>query len=114
MNQQEAHPDDFGDDVDAISRVAVLLYLLPLLDFVFPEANCKLPGQRTLTVPIRALVSKRAQRAYAGTLLAIGTALSLLVVAAVAYWLLYFHYIPQIGVERVVHLQFGSVGKSPA
>ncbi|KAI9786638.1 MAG: hypothetical protein M1839_006189 [Geoglossum umbratile] len=57
--------------------------------------------------PFRVAVSKPAQRAYIRTLLFILTGALLLVSAIVAYVVFYYNYIPQIGVERVVHLQFG-------
>jgi hypothetical protein len=37
------------------------------------------------------------------------TSAILLGVAVVAYILFYFNYIPQIGVERIIHLQYGYV-----
>jgi seipin len=59
--------------------------------------------------PFRVAVSKPAQRAYIKTLLFFLAGTLLLVLAAVAYVIFYYNYIPQIGVERVVHLQFGYV-----
>lgn len=35
----------------------------------------------------------------------------LLGIAAVSYWILYFRFVPQIGLERDVHLQFGYVAR---
>jgi hypothetical protein len=35
------------------------------------------------------------------------TSAILLGLAVIAYVLFYFNYVPQIGVERVVHLQYG-------
>ncbi|KAI9929150.1 hypothetical protein MW887_001554 [Aspergillus wentii] len=43
-----------------------------------------------LLTPFRALVSKQALKAY-----------------LVAYWIFYYKFIPQVGLERTVHLQFG-------
>jgi hypothetical protein len=37
------------------------------------------------------------------------TSAILLGVAVVAYILFYFNYVPQIGVERIIHLQYGYV-----
>jgi hypothetical protein len=54
-------------------------------------------------------VSKPAQRAYVGTVLFFLAGLVLFGLAVVAYALFYYNFIPQIGVERVVHLQFGYV-----
>ncbi|KAL1971204.1 hypothetical protein VTN77DRAFT_156 [Rasamsonia byssochlamydoides] len=60
-----------------------------------------------LMAPFHALISKEAQRAYLGTLLFVGTSIFLFGVATVAYWIFYFNFVPQVGLERVVHLQFG-------
>ncbi|KAI9832891.1 MAG: hypothetical protein M1819_003921 [Sarea resinae] len=57
-------------------------------------------------VPFRAATSKPAQRAYISTILLFITSFVLLGLAIVAYTLFYFNYIPQVGLERVVHLQF--------
>ena len=47
--------------------------------------------------------------------LCLAAAQDLFAAAAVAYWVFYFNYVPQIGLERVVHLQFGYVvNNSPA
>lgn len=43
MNQQEVHPDDVGDDVDIISRVAVCLRPFASLLLLPSQANCQLP-----------------------------------------------------------------------
>ncbi|PGH23343.1 hypothetical protein AJ80_02596 [Polytolypa hystricis UAMH7299] len=53
------------------------------------------------------LVSKTAQRAYLRALILIITSIILLFISAVAYWVFYYNFIPQIGLERRVHLQFG-------
>ncbi|KAI9704229.1 MAG: hypothetical protein M1836_007090 [Candelina mexicana] len=60
--------------------------------------------------PFRAAVSKPARRAYIGTILFAFTNLVLLGAAIAAYCLFYLNYIPQIGLERVVHLQFNGDG----
>ena len=53
------------------------------------------------------MVSKTAWRAYLRTVLFVTTSLILLGIAAVAYWAFYYNFVPQIGLEREVHLQFG-------
>ncbi|KAL1848189.1 CCR4-NOT core subunit cdc39 [Paecilomyces lecythidis] len=58
--------------------------------------------------PFRAAVSKQAQRAYLGSLLFASASIILLGIATVAYWIFYFKFVPQIGLERDVHLQFGN------
>ncbi|KAJ9353570.1 hypothetical protein DTO027B9_5272 [Paecilomyces variotii] len=58
--------------------------------------------------PFRAAISKQAQRAYLSSLLFASASIILLGIAAVSYWILYFRFVPQIGLERDVHLQFGN------
>jgi len=70
------------------------------------EASIISRAANTVFVPLRALVSIRAQRACLGTFLFVGTSIVLLGVASVAYWIFYFNYVPQVGLERIVHLQF--------
>ncbi|KAB8257809.1 putative adipose-regulatory protein-domain-containing protein [Aspergillus pseudonomiae] len=55
----------------------------------------------------RPFFSKQAQKAYLGTLLFIGTGLCMLFGSALAYGVFYYRFVPQVGVGRVVHLQFG-------
>ncbi|KAE8373398.1 putative adipose-regulatory protein-domain-containing protein [Aspergillus bertholletiae] len=56
---------------------------------------------------IRPFFSKQAQKAYLGTLLFVGTSLCMLFGSALAYGVFYYRFVPQVGVGRVVHLQFG-------
>lgn len=60
-------------------------------------------------MPIHAATSKPAQKAYLRTALFAATSIFLLCVASIAYWLFYYNYVPQVGIERVIHLQFGFV-----
>ena len=62
-----------------------------------------------MLVPIHAAISKPAQRAYLGTFLFAVTSIALLCFSTIAYTLFYYNYVPQIGVERTIHLQFGCV-----
>ncbi|KAE8353304.1 putative adipose-regulatory protein-domain-containing protein [Aspergillus coremiiformis] len=55
----------------------------------------------------RPFISKQAQKAYLGTVLFVGTGLCILLGSALAYGIFYYKFVPQIGVGRVVHLQFG-------
>ncbi|KAL2003016.1 hypothetical protein VTN02DRAFT_5251 [Thermoascus thermophilus] len=57
---------------------------------------------------LRAAISRQAQKAYLGTALFASTSTVLLCVSSIAYWIFYFHFVPQLGFERVVHLQFGN------
>lgn len=63
--------------------------------------------QETVLVPVHAAVSKPAQRAYLGTLLFTLASCILIAISSIAYVIFYYNFIPQIGVERVIHLQFG-------
>lgn len=54
----------------------------------------------------RPLVSKF-QKAYLGILLFMSTALFMIGVSAVSYWIFYYKFIPQVELQRQVHLQFG-------
>jgi seipin len=62
--------------------------------------------------PFRFAVSKPAQRAYISTFLIALTSITLLGIAATAYVLFYYTYVPVRGFSRPVHLQFES-GKQP-
>lgn len=59
--------------------------------------------------PFDYLFSQTAVRAYLTTLLAVVAALLLLGLAITAYILFYWSYIPRIGFERTIHLQFDDV-----
>ena len=59
--------------------------------------------------PIHIATSKTAQRAYLGTFLFVTTTLILVAVSTLAYGIFYYSFVPQIGIEREVHLQFGYV-----
>ncbi|KAK4547559.1 hypothetical protein LTR36_000516 [Oleoguttula mirabilis] len=61
--------------------------------------------------PFRIALSKEAFRAYLTTFLVIATGITLLGFAITAYTLFYWSYIPRIGFERPVHLQFDDVFK---
>ncbi|GAB1203293.1 hypothetical protein APSETT445_001922 [Aspergillus pseudonomiae] len=64
-------------------------------------------AQNALVRYTRPFFSKQAQKAYLGTLLFIGTGLCMLFGSALAYGVFYYRFVPQVGVGRVVHLQFG-------
>ena len=55
-------------------------------------------------------MSPPARKAYLRTVLFAATSVFLLGISSVAYALLYYNYVPQVGIERAVHLQFGYVG----
>ncbi|KAJ5683315.1 hypothetical protein N7462_006480 [Penicillium macrosclerotiorum] len=60
-----------------------------------------------LLTPFRALVSTTALRIYLNVLLFLGATLLLLGISGVAYGIFYYRFIPTVGVDREVHLQFG-------
>ncbi|KAL4979294.1 putative adipose-regulatory protein-domain-containing protein [Aspergillus desertorum] len=64
-----------------------------------------------LLLPLRPLVSKLVSKnalvAYLGTFMFFATAICMIFVAVLAYGVFYYNFIPQVGLERVVHLQFG-------
>ncbi|KAI2721646.1 hypothetical protein DTO013E5_788 [Penicillium roqueforti] len=60
-----------------------------------------------ILAPFRALVSKSALRLYLNTLLFMGAASFLIGISAIAYGVFYFKFIPTVGLQREVHLQFG-------
>ncbi|OQD85913.1 hypothetical protein PENANT_c009G04338 [Penicillium antarcticum] len=61
-----------------------------------------------LLAPLRALVSKSALRLYINALLFMGATTLLVGISTIAYGIFYFNFIPTIGLEREVHLQFGN------
>ncbi|KAI1977718.1 hypothetical protein LOZ53_002373 [Ophidiomyces ophidiicola] len=61
----------------------------------------------TITVPFRTLASKSARRAYVGTLFFVAAVGFLFCVSIASYCAFYYNFVPQISVERPVHLQFG-------
>lgn len=59
-----------------------------------------------MTAPLRAAVSKPAQRVYLNTIVLMIVSSFLLVAAVASYIVFYMHYIPSIGVSRRAYLQF--------
>ncbi|KAF9889120.1 hypothetical protein FE257_007609 [Aspergillus nanangensis] len=56
---------------------------------------------------IQPLVSKKAQKTYVGIFVFIATSIAMVLVSSFAYGVFYYSFIPQIGIEREIHLQFG-------
>ncbi|KAI4120995.1 MAG: hypothetical protein LQ338_006627 [Usnochroma carphineum] len=76
---------------------------------VFEQGKAALKRIReTALIPFHAAVSKPAQKAYLGTFLLAATSLFLLGLSTAAYALFYYNFVPQVRVERTVHLQFGN------
>ncbi|KAF2487587.1 putative adipose-regulatory protein-domain-containing protein [Neohortaea acidophila] len=65
--------------------------------------------KNTLLKPFDYILSQTAIRAYLTTFLFLLTSLLLLAAAVTAYVLFYYTYIPRIGFERTIHLQFDDV-----
>jgi seipin len=63
--------------------------------------------QDLILTPVRVATSKPARQTYVNTLLFMITSSILLGFAVVAYILFYLNYVPQIGIERIIHLQYG-------
>ena len=66
-----------------------------------------LNAQDLILTPVRVATSKPARQTYLNTLLFMTTSAILLGLAVIAYILFYFNYMPQIGIERTIHLQYG-------
>ncbi|KIW92158.1 uncharacterized protein Z519_07142 [Cladophialophora bantiana CBS 173.52] len=67
--------------------------------------------QRALSLgltPIRILTSRAAIKAYLSTILFLGTSTILLALSSTAYAFFYYNYIPQISLESVLYLQYGT------
>lgn len=64
--------------------------------------------------PVRLASSKSARKAYLNTALFLSTSAVLFGLAIVAYVLFYLNYIPKIGIEREVHLQYGYLPTPPS
>jgi hypothetical protein len=63
--------------------------------------------QDLIMAPVRVATSKPARQTYLNTILFMITSAILLGLAALAYILFYFNYVPQIGIVRIIHLQYG-------
>lgn len=62
--------------------------------------------QELVKRPVRLATAPTAQRAYVNTLLFISTSLALLCVAALAYPVFYYSYVPKKVVSLPIHLQY--------
>ncbi|KAK2880106.1 hypothetical protein FQN49_000553 [Arthroderma sp. PD_2] len=56
--------------------------------------------------PIRAITSKTAQQSYINLLLFTCTSFALFGISSISYWVFYYNYVPQISLERQIHLQY--------
>ncbi|KAL4928415.1 seipin [Aspergillus undulatus] len=73
----------------------------------YADASYATKGMNSLLERLRPLVSKNALTAYLGTFLFFATAICMIFVSVLAYGVFYYNFIPQVGLERIVHLQFG-------
>lgn len=96
------------DDRSAVSKAVVTNPRTPQLQPIQLT-----PPQATALIPLRSAISKPAQKAYLSTFLFAFASLALFAISTVAYTLFYYNYVPQVGVERVIHLQFGCACFSP-
>lgn len=100
MDSRSSSEDELEDSRSLVIRVAVSSYR----QSTRRELNY---SQSTALVPFRIASSKTAVKAYLGTFLFIAASLSLIGISSVAYWLFYYNFVPQLSIERIVHLQFG-------
>ncbi|KAF3491518.1 uncharacterized protein GIQ15_01035 [Arthroderma uncinatum] len=56
--------------------------------------------------PVRAITSKVAQRSYINLLLFTCASFALFGISTISYWIFYYNFVPQISLERQVHLQY--------
>ncbi|KAL5357796.1 adipose-regulatory protein [Aspergillus floccosus] len=72
-----------------------------------PQASVTSAAMSALADFARAFFSKKAQKAYLGLILFLIVSMLMILVSTIAYGIFYYRFIPQVGLERVVHLQFG-------
>ncbi|EED19538.1 conserved hypothetical protein [Talaromyces stipitatus ATCC 10500] len=102
--------DSYSDDEDEYEQEESVIWKAAVSGRLPEPTGRSKANQRekkAVFTPFRALFSKEAQKTYLGAILFISTSIVLFCVAAVAYWAFYLNYVPQIGLKRVVHLQFG-------
>ena len=63
--------------------------------------------QSTVLVPVNVATSRSAIKAYLSTLLFLTFSLILIAISTTAYTLFYYRYVPQLGLEETLHLQYG-------
>jgi seipin len=63
--------------------------------------------QSTVLVPVHGATSRSAIKAYLSTLLFLTFSLILIAISTTAYALFYYSYVPQLGLEATLHLQYG-------
>jgi seipin len=63
--------------------------------------------QSTVLVPVNVATSRSAIKAYLSTLLFLAFSLILIAISTAAYTLFYYSYVPQLGLETTLYLQYG-------
>ncbi|KAM5449193.1 hypothetical protein MaudCBS49596_005018 [Microsporum audouinii] len=56
--------------------------------------------------PIQAVTSKTAQRSYINIVLFTCASFALFGISTISYWVFYYNFVPQISLERQIHLQY--------
>ncbi|EFQ98190.1 hypothetical protein MGYG_01226 [Nannizzia gypsea CBS 118893] len=65
------------------------------------------PGVSAIMLrPIQAATSKTAQRSYINLFLFTCATFALFGISTIAYWVFYYNFVPQISLERQIHLQY--------
>ncbi|KAI9673125.1 MAG: hypothetical protein M1817_002987 [Caeruleum heppii] len=107
-------PDEYGTDAYGTKSEAGLsgIVIRDMLDSLYTKYDCRFCGsvhwgKDLALAPFRAATSRPARRIYISTFLFASTSSVLLGLAVLAYGLFYVNYVPRIGLERVIHLQFG-------
>ncbi|RAK99784.1 seipin [Aspergillus ibericus CBS 121593] len=72
-----------------------------------PSSGFASRAMHSMAATVRPFVSKRALKAYLGIIIFLFTAIFMIFISTVAYGIFYYRFIPQVGLERIVHLQFG-------
>src|SRR5450755_4398515 len=70
--------------------------------------------QSTVLVPVNLATSRPAIKAYLSTLLFLAFSLILVAISTTAYALFYYSYVPQLGLETTLHLQYGDAAHAHA
>lgn len=100
---QMAASSSEDDEQQSLYRRAVVCPL-PCLR---PRPSWLMLQQSTVLVPIHVATSRSAIQAYLSTLLFLSFSLILIAISTTAYALFYYRYVPQLGLEATLHLQYG-------
>lgn len=101
MADSEYTDDEMDYESPSSQTVVFVCYSLVPLSY---NSNVR---QDAFLAPFRALFSRAALRIYLNIVLFIGATLLLLGVSGLAYAIFYFRFIPTVGIDQKIHLQFG-------